>query len=180
MLGKSAGGEGKDIVRSFCKLCWLLLQSGKDALVFGENRIGDSMHEPAAVTHHCLHAALRVSVFNALKVRWPQARIKRVCLDFCFHFKHSVRVTLRRASGMDVPEPKGRPEEWESLSMKVMMSLPRGVWARRSTALRSSCPAQELETSPWLPVCAREWHWFLFLILKIVVNVFTFNSGGSS
>lgn len=62
----------------------------------------------------------------------------------------------------------------------LVMSLPRGVWARHSVALRSSCPAQELETSPWLPVCARERRWFLFLIRKNAVNVFTFNSGGSS
>lgn len=65
--------------------------------------------------------------------------------------------------------------------MKILMiSLPRGVWAQHSVALHSSCPAQELETSPWLPVCAREWHWILLLIRKSVVNVFTFNSGGSS
>lgn len=56
---------------------WLLLQSGKDGLVFGENCISDVTRKPvAAVTYRYLHVALRLSVFNALEVRWPQARIK--------------------------------------------------------------------------------------------------------
>lgn len=56
---------------------WLLLQSGKDGLVFGENCIHNVTRKPvAAVTYRYLHMALQLSVFNALEVRWPQARIK--------------------------------------------------------------------------------------------------------
>jgi len=129
---------------------WLLLQSGKDALVFGENRIGDSMREPAAVTHHCLHAALRVSVFNALKVRWPQARIKRVCLDFCFHFKHSVRVALRSAPGMDIREPKGVGEPQYGDPRDVPAKRRVGTALRGTALLMPSARARDLSMAACL------------------------------
>lgn len=68
-------------------------------------------HKPAAAaTSRCIPVALRLPVFNALQVRWPQARIKSVCLDSCFHFEHSVRVALKSALGIDVPESKGHLE----------------------------------------------------------------------